>query len=45
MDEARREVKTIGFPALVRPSFVLGGRAMEICYDQSQFAGMWKRSL
>ncbi|MBL6723523.1 MAG: carbamoyl-phosphate synthase large subunit [Rubripirellula sp.] len=37
MDEARREVKKIGFPALVRPSFVLGGRAMEICYDQSQF--------
>lgn len=37
MDEARLEVKTIGFPALVRPSFVLGGRAMEICYDQSQF--------
>ena len=23
--------------SLVRPSFVLGGRAMEICYDQSQF--------
>lgn len=37
MDEARLEVKKIGFPALVRPSFVLGGRAMEICYDQSQF--------
>ncbi len=37
MDEARREGKTIGFPALVRPSFVLGGRAMEICYDQAQF--------
>lgn len=37
MDEARREVKKIGFPALVRPSFVLGGRAMEICYDQTQF--------
>ena len=37
MDEARREVKRIGYPALVRPSFVLGGRAMEICYDQSQF--------
>ena len=27
----------IGYPVLVRPSFVLGGRAMEICYDQSQF--------
>ena len=37
MEEARREAKKIGFPALVRPSFVLGGRAMEICYDQAQF--------
>ena len=37
MDEARTEVKRIGYPVLVRPSFVLGGRAMEICYDQSQF--------
>ncbi len=37
MAEARREAKTIGFPSLVRPSFVLGGRAMEICYDQAQF--------
>ncbi len=37
MDEARKAAKTIGFPSLVRPSFVLGGRAMEICYDQSQF--------
>src|SRR6185503_8080346 len=26
----------IGFPNLVRPSFVLGGRAMEICYDHAQ---------
>jgi carbamoyl-phosphate synthase large subunit len=37
MQEAREEVKRIGYPSLVRPSFVLGGRAMEICYDQSQF--------
>lgn len=37
MEEARREAKRIGFPALVRPSFVLGGRAMEICYDDAQF--------
>ena len=36
MDEARREVTKIGYPVLVRPSFVLGGRAMEICYDKSQ---------
>ena len=26
---------TVGFPVLVRPSYVLGGRAMEICYDDS----------
>ncbi len=37
LEQARREVARIGFPSLVRPSFVLGGRAMEICYDQSQF--------
>ncbi|GIW99005.1 MAG: hypothetical protein KatS3mg111_2338 [Pirellulaceae bacterium] len=37
MDEARLAAKQVGFPALVRPSFVLGGRAMEICYDKAQF--------
>ena len=37
MAEARLEAKRIGYPALVRPSFVLGGRAMEICYDHAQF--------
>ena len=36
MTQARAEAAKIGFPALVRPSFVLGGRAMEICYDQTQ---------
>jgi len=35
--EARAEVARIGYPSLVRPSYVLGGRAMEICYDQQQF--------
>jgi len=37
MAQARTEVTKVGFPALVRPSFVLGGRAMEICYDNIQF--------
>jgi carbamoyl-phosphate synthase large subunit len=37
MATARLEAKKVGFPALVRPSYVLGGRAMEICYDQVQF--------
>ncbi len=33
LDEARAIVDRIGFPVLVRPSFVLGGRAMAIAYD------------
>ncbi len=37
LEQARREVARIGYPSLVRPSFVLGGRAMEICYDNTQF--------
>ena len=37
MAQARIEVAKVGYPALVRPSFVLGGRAMEICYDNKQF--------
>jgi carbamoyl-phosphate synthase large subunit len=37
MAQARVEVAKIGYPVLVRPSFVLGGRAMEICYDNAQF--------
>ncbi len=37
MSGARAEVAKVGYPVLVRPSFVLGGRAMEICYDKTQF--------
>jgi carbamoyl-phosphate synthase large subunit len=33
LDEARQVVGRIGYPVLVRPSFVLGGRAMAIAYD------------
>lgn len=31
---ARIIANQIGYPVLIRPSFVLGGRAMEICYDE-----------
>src|SRR5205085_6795220 len=34
IDDAIGVVDRIGFPALVRPSYVLGGRAMEIVYDE-----------
>jgi len=32
-EEARQVAAEIGYPVLVRPSYVLGGRAMEIVYD------------
>ncbi len=35
--QALAEAGRIGFPLLVRPSYVLGGRAMRICYDLSDF--------
>ena len=35
LDEACEVAKRIGYPVVIRPSYVLGGRAMEIAYDQS----------
>jgi carbamoyl-phosphate synthase large subunit len=34
-DEALAVAREIGYPVMVRPSFVLGGRAMKIVYDES----------
>ncbi len=34
--EARKIADQIGYPVVVRPSYVLGGRAMEICYEEAQ---------
>jgi len=36
--QARTIARELGFPVLVRPSFVLGGRAMEIVYNEGQLA-------
>ncbi|HST51471.1 MAG TPA: carbamoyl-phosphate synthase large subunit [Pyrinomonadaceae bacterium] len=33
-EEAKDCAERIGYPVMVRPSFVLGGRAMAICYDE-----------
>ncbi|MEL6287837.1 MAG: carbamoyl-phosphate synthase large subunit [Pseudomonadota bacterium] len=35
-EEARSIAEDIGFPVVIRPSYVLGGRAMEIVHDQRQ---------
>jgi carbamoyl-phosphate synthase large subunit len=34
----------VGYPLLVRPSYVLGGRAMEICYSRDALADYLKRT-
>jgi|TARA_B100002003_G_scaffold251527_1_gene295628 carbamoyl-phosphate synthase large subunit len=36
VDEARDIANKIGYPVLVRPSYILGGRAMEVVYDEIQ---------
>ena len=43
LDEALQAAAVIGFPALVRPSYVLGGRAMEIVYDQDELRAAFGR--
>jgi carbamoyl-phosphate synthase large subunit len=37
-EEALTVARKIGYPVLVRPSYVLGGRAMEIVYDDDRLA-------
>ncbi|HEX5929074.1 MAG TPA: carbamoyl-phosphate synthase large subunit [Solirubrobacterales bacterium] len=37
--EAAKVAEEVGFPLLVRPSYVLGGRAMEICYSLENLTG------
>ena len=43
--EAEGIAKTIGYPVLVRPSYVLGGRAMEIVYDEQDLARYMKEAV
>ena len=45
LDEAREAAHAIGYPVLVRPSYVLGGRGMEIVYDDQQLATYVDRAL
>ncbi|MDF7822797.1 carbamoyl-phosphate synthase large subunit [Pontiellaceae bacterium B12227] len=36
MDEAKAAAETIGLPVMIRPSFVLGGRAMMVAYEEEE---------
>ena len=44
-EDARKVAERIGFPVLVRPSYVLGGRAMEIVYDDSELKEYMKEAV
>jgi carbamoyl-phosphate synthase large subunit len=44
-EEAWAAASRLGFPLLVRPSYVLGGRAMAICYDRDDFAAALDEAL
>jgi len=45
VDEAVRIAARLTYPVLVRPSYVLGGRAMEIVYDESSLRRYMERAL
>ncbi len=45
LEEGRQMAQQIGYPVLVRPSFVLGGRAMAIVGDVSQLDGFLQAAL
>ena len=44
-EESREIAKTIGFPVLARPSYVLGGRGMEIVYSAAQLTDYLEREM
>jgi carbamoyl-phosphate synthase large subunit len=44
VEEAVTVAARVGYPVLVRPSYVLGGRAMEIVYDDSSLRGYFDRA-
>jgi len=45
LDEALKIAKDIGYPLMVRPSYVLGGRGMEVVYDESMLRRYAKEAI
>ena len=42
---AKKVANNIGYPVVVRPSYVLGGRAMEIVYDDEDLSGFMEKAV
>ncbi|MDB4950392.1 MAG: Carbamoyl-phosphate synthase large subunit glutamine-dependent [Gemmatimonadetes bacterium] len=45
VDQAAEIASRIGYPVLLRPSYVLGGRGMEIVYDEAGLRGYFERAV
>jgi carbamoyl-phosphate synthase large subunit len=45
LDEARETAHAVGYPVLVRPSYVLGGRAMEIVRTDAELETYWRSAV
>ncbi len=45
LDEAVEIARRIGYPLMVRPSFVLGGRGMEVIYDEKMLVKYGKEAI
>lgn len=45
LEQAIFKAKNIGYPLVVRPSYVLGGRAMEIVYDENDLRRYFKTAV
>ena len=44
-EEALEKARALGYPVMLRPSFVLGGRAMEICRDDADVKSFAKEAM
>ncbi|MFT8314442.1 MAG: carbamoyl-phosphate synthase (glutamine-hydrolyzing) large subunit [Clostridium sp.] len=45
MEEAYKAVDTLGYPVIVRPSYVIGGRAMQVVYDKKTLERYMKEAV
>jgi carbamoyl-phosphate synthase large subunit len=45
LEEAKVVAQRIGYPVLIRPSYVLGGRAMAIAYDEARLEGFVREAV
>lgn len=43
--EAERAAARLGYPVLLRPSYVLGGRGMQVVYSAAELRSVWEREL